>query len=88
MSTLTLLLPKIARSFLARPIQPLIVTQAFSKIAPLPAKAPVLRWQSRGRGVPDMFARSDPQWQRASLPTATPQLASAADSADRPKLVR
>ncbi len=45
----------------------------FSKIAPLPANAPVRRWQSRQwhrvtmRGLPDMFARSDPQWHWASL---------------------
>src|SRR5271155_1391009 len=42
-------------------------------MAPLPADAPVLRWQSGQwhrltmRGSPDMFARSDPQWHWASL---------------------
>src|SRR5271168_4145915 len=42
-------------------------------MAPLPADAPVLRWQSRQwhrltmSGSPDMFARSDPQWHSASL---------------------
>jgi hypothetical protein len=52
---------------------PSIATSDFSKIAPLPANVPVLRWQSRQwhkltmRGSPDILARSDPQWHSASL---------------------
>ncbi len=52
---------------------PSVVTSAFSKTAPLPATAPVLRWQSRQwhrltiSGSPEVFARSDPQWHCASL---------------------
>jgi len=46
---------------------PSIVTCALPKAAPLPANAPVLRWQARQwqmltrMGSPDVWARSDPQ---------------------------